>query len=237
MIDWEKDDTEGQTDMYIIAGLGNPGSKYAHTRHNAGFEAIDRLADQYRISIETKKFQALCGTGVIEGQKVLLLKPQTYMNLSGESIRAACDFYKIDPETELVVMYDDISLPPGHLRIRGKGSAGGHNGIKSIIQHLGTQVFPRVKIGVGEKPKEYDLADYVLGHFVKEEWAEMEEAFKKAGQAAAAMTVEDIQQVMNQFNTAKVKEDKPKKKNWKEKQKEEQKESVEKTEDSAAETN
>ena len=215
--------------MYIIAGLGNPGSKYAHTRHNAGFEAIDRLADRYWISVDMKKFQALCGTGVIEGQKVLLLKPQTYMNLSGESIRAACDFFKIDPETELIVMYDDISLPPGHLRIRGKGSAGGHNGIKSIIQHLGTQVFPRVKIGVGEKPKEYDLADYVLGHFSKEEWTEMEAAFIKAGQAAAAMTREDIQQVMNQFNTAKVKEEKPKKKNWKEEQREKLRETQQET--------
>lgn len=190
--------------MYIIAGLGNPGRQYAHTRHNAGFEAIDRLADAYRISIETKKFQALCGTGVIEGQKVLLVKPQTYMNLSGESIRAACDFYKIDPEEELVVLYDDISLAPGQLRIRKKGSAGGHNGIKSIIQHLGTQVFKRVKIGVGEKPSGYDLADYVLGHFSKDEWSEMENAFERASQAAAKLLSGDVERVMNEFNTHKV---------------------------------
>lgn len=186
--------------MYIIAGLGNPGTQYARTRHNAGFEAIDRLADEYRISIEQKKFQGLCGSGYIGGQKVLLLKPQTYMNLSGESVRAACDFFKIDPEEELIILYDDISLMPGQLRIRKKGSAGGHNGIKSIIQHLGTQVFPRVKIGVGEKPQGYDLADYVLGHFSKEEWPEMEDAFKRAAHAAAVMTEGDMNRAMNEYN-------------------------------------
>ncbi len=194
--------------MYIIAGLGNPGSKYAHSRHNAGFEVIDRLAERYRISVDTKKFQALCGTGYIDGQKVLLLKPQTFMNLSGESVRAACDFFKIDPEEELIVLYDDISLAPGQLRIRAKGSAGGHNGIKNIIQHLNTQVFARVKIGVGEKPAGYDLADYVLGHFSKEEWPDMVDAFDRAAQAAAKMTTDDIQHVMNEFNTSKAKETK-----------------------------
>lgn len=209
--------------MYIIVGLGNPGRQYEHSRHNAGFEAIDRLAEKYQISIDNKKFQALCGTGYIDGQKVLLVKPQTYMNLSGESVRAACDFFKIDPEQELIVLYDDISLAPGHLRIRAKGSAGGHNGIKNMIQHLGTQTFSRVKIGVGEKPAEYDLADYVLGHFSKEEWPVMTEAFDRAAQAAAMMLTNDMQQVMNQFNTAKIKEEKPSKKNWKEKQKEAQK--------------
>ncbi len=186
--------------MYIIAGLGNPGLRYAHTRHNAGFEAVERLGEKYRISISTKKFQALCGTGVIEGQKVLLLQPQTYMNLSGESIRAACDFYKIDPEEELIVLYDDISLAPGQLRVRKKGSAGGHNGLKSIIAHLGTQSFLRIKIGVGEKPPGYDLADYVLGHFEKETWPEMEEAFERAAQAAARLLYEDPERVMNEFN-------------------------------------
>lgn len=198
--------------MYIIAGLGNPGRQYAHTRHNAGFEVIERLADRYRISIETKKFQALCGTGVIDGQKVLLLKPQTYMNLSGESIRAACDFYKIDPEEALIVLYDDISLAPGQLRIRKKGSAGGHNGIKSIISQLGTQVFMRVKIGVGEKPGGYDLADYVLGHFGKEEWSEMEDAFDRAAKAAAQLLTEDTDRVMNEFNTRKKAQPKEKEK-------------------------
>lgn len=189
--------------MYIIAGLGNPGREYAKTRHNAGFEAIDRLADRCRISIDTKKFQALCGSGYIGGRKVLLLKPQTYMNLSGESIRAACDFFKIDPESELIVLYDDISLEPGQLRIRKKGSAGGHNGIKSIIAHLGTQVFLRVKIGVGAKPQGWDLADYVLGRFPKEEQPVMDESFARASQAAEALLLADADQVMNQYNTHK----------------------------------
>lgn len=187
--------------MFIIAGLGNPGSRYEHTRHNAGFEALDRLSDRYRIPVNTKKFQALCGTGAIEGQKALLLKPQTYMNLSGESIRAACDFYKVDPEEGLIVLYDDISLPPGQLRIREKGSAGGHNGIKSIIAHLGTQNFARIKIGVGEKPSGFDLADYVLSRFDKETWEQMEPAFGRAAEAAVRLLYEDPERVMNEFNT------------------------------------
>ena len=191
--------------MYLIAGLGNPGREYENTRHNAGFESIDRLAEKNHISIDMKKFQALCGTGYIGGQKVLLLKPQTYMNLSGESLRAACDFFKIDPEQELIVIYDDISLAPGQLRIRAKGSAGGHNGIKSIISHLGTQVFLRVKVGVGEKPQGWDLADYVLGHFSKEEQQVMQESFDRAADAAAALLSEEVQQVMNEYNTHKAK--------------------------------
>ena len=191
--------------MIIIAGLGNPGREYENTRHNAGFASIDRLAEKNHISIDMKKFQALCGTGYIGGQKVLLLKPQTYMNLSGESLRAACDFFKIDPEQELIVIYDDISLAPGQLRIRAKGSAGGHNGIKSIISHLGTQVFLRVKVGVGEKPQGWDLADYVLGHFSKEEQQVMQESFDRAADAAAALLSEEVQQVMNEYNTHKAK--------------------------------
>ena len=191
--------------MYLIAGLGNPGREYENTRHNAGFASIDRLAEKNHISIDMKKFQALCGTGYIGGQKVLLLKPQTYMNLSGESLRAACDFFKIDPEQELIVIYDDISLAPGQLRIRAKGSAGGHNGIKSIISHLGTQVFLRVKVGVGEKPQGWDLADYVLGHFSKEEQQVMQESCDRAADAAAALLSEEVQQVMNEYNTHKAK--------------------------------
>ena len=191
--------------MYLIAGLGNPGREYENTRHNAGFASIDRLAEKNHISIDMKKFQALCGTGYIGGQKVLLLKPQTYMNLSGESLRAACDFFKIDPEQELIVIYDDISLAPGQLRIRAKGSAGGHNGIKSIISHLGTQVFLRVKVGVGEKPQGWDLADYVLGHFSRAEQQVMQESFDRAADAAAALLSEEVQQVMNEYNTHKAK--------------------------------
>ncbi len=190
----------GGENMYIIVGLGNPGKQYAKTRHNVGFDTIDRLADRYNISVDTKKHKALCGKGMIEGQKVVLAKPQTFMNLSGESVRELTDFYKIDPEEELIVIYDDISLEPGQLRVRPKGSAGGHNGIKNIIAQIGTQVFKRVKVGVGEKPKGYDLADYVLGHFSKEERAVMEDAFERAAEAAVCMMNDSMEHAMNQFN-------------------------------------
>ena len=187
--------------MYVIAGLGNPDKKYAKTRHNVGFDTLDIVADRYRIDISTEKFKALVGTGVIDGQKVILVKPQTFMNLSGESLRQVCDFYKIDPEEELIVIYDDISLQPGQIRVRKKGSAGGHNGVKSIIAQLGTQVFKRVKVGVGEKPEGYDLADYVLGHFSFSERIEMEDAFDRAARAAAALVSEDADRVMNEYNS------------------------------------
>ena len=186
--------------MYLIAGLGNPGREYENTRHNAGFASIDRLAEKNHISIDMKKFQALCGTGYIGGQKVLLLKPQTYMNLSGESLRAACDFFKIDPEQELIVIYDDINLAPGKLRIRPKGSAGGHNGIKNIIAHLGTQVFPRIRVGVGEKPKGWDLADYVLGRFPGEEEPVIREALEKTTKACCEIITADVTSAMNKYN-------------------------------------
>lgn len=186
--------------MYIIVGLGNPGKQYAHTRHNVGFDTIDILADKYNISVDIKKHKALYGKGMIGGQKVVLAKPQTFMNLSGESVRELVDFYKIDPEEELIVIYDDISLEPGQLRVRPKGSAGGHNGIKNIIAHLGTQVFKRVKVGVGEKPKGYDLADYVLGHFSKEDRMLMEDAFGRAAEAAVCMMNDSMEHAMNQYN-------------------------------------
>jgi len=186
--------------MYIIAGLGNPGSKYEKTRHNVGFQVIDRLAEKYHIDMNMKKHKAICGTGAIEGVKVMLVKPQTYMNLSGESIREVVDFFKVDPEEEFLVIYDDVSLQPGQLRIRKKGSAGGHNGIKNIIQHLGTQVFPRIKVGVGEKPAGYDLADYVLGHFSKEDEKEMLDAYDCAVLAAAEILTEGPDKAMNDFN-------------------------------------
>lgn len=186
--------------MYVIAGLGNPGGKYEKTRHNVGFQVIDRLAAKYHIDINMKKHRALCGTGVIEGVKVLLIKPQTYMNLSGESVREVLDFYKTDPEGELLVIYDDVSLKPGQLRIRKKGSAGGHNGIKNIIQHLGTQVFTRIKVGVGEKPEGYNLADYVLGRFSGEDERLMSDAFERAAQAAAAVLMYGADKAMNDYN-------------------------------------
>ncbi|MGN0354329.1 MAG: aminoacyl-tRNA hydrolase [Muricoprocola sp.] len=186
--------------MYIIVGLGNPGREYAHTRHNVGFDTLDVLADKWNIDISVKKHKALIGKGMIEGQKVILAKPQTYMNLSGESVRELLDFYKVDETSELIVIYDDISLAPGQLRIRMKGSAGGHNGIKSIISHLGGQEFLRIKVGVGEKPKGYDLADYVLGHFSKEETDCMEQAKKRAAEAAAMLVSGDIEAAMNEYN-------------------------------------
>lgn len=190
--------------MYVIVGLGNPDKKYENTRHNIGFDVIDALSNKYNIPVKEKKFKALCGSGVIEGVKVLLVKPQTYMNLSGESIAEVLNFYKLDPETEMMVIYDDISLAPGNIRIRKKGSAGGHNGIKSIIAHAGTQVFPRIKVGVGEKPKGWDLADYVLGHFSDKEREYVNDAVKDAMDATVYMIHDDVDQAMNLYNAKKV---------------------------------
>lgn len=192
--------------MFIIVGLGNPTAEYVGTRHNVGFNVIEQIADKYNISVTERKNRAFCGKGIIAGQKVILVKPQTYMNLSGESVRGVMDFYKVDPETELLVIFDDISLDVGQLRIRKKGSAGGHNGIKNIIQHLGTNVFQRIKVGVGEKPKDYDLADYVLGHFSKEEKEVMEDGYKKAVTAVEMILQGEIDAAMNEFNKKVVKE-------------------------------
>ena len=192
--------------MFIIVGLGNPTNEYAGTRHNVGFDVIDQIADKYNISVTERKHRAFCGKGIIAGQKVLLVKPQTYMNLSGESVRSVLDFYKVDVETELLVIFDDVSLDVGQLRIRKKGSAGGHNGIKNIIQHLGTNVFQRIKVGVGEKPKDYDLADYVLGHFSKGEKEQMEEGYKKTVNAVELMLQGEVDAAMNEFNKKVVKE-------------------------------
>ena len=186
--------------MYIIVGLGNPTKEYEGTRHNVGFDVIDAIADKYNIDVTERKHRAFCGKGLVAGQKVLLVKPQTYMNLSGESVRSALDFYKIDEESELIVIYDDVSLGVGQLRIRKKGSAGGHNGIKNIIQHLGHNVFQRIKVGVGEKPKEYDLADYVLGHFSKEDKEFMKDGYKRAVEAVEMLVMGDIDGAMNEFN-------------------------------------
>lgn len=189
--------------MFVIVGLGNPGKKYENTRHNVGFIAIDALAEKYGISISEKKHKALCGSGIIEGMKVLLVKPQTYMNLSGESVAEVLNFYKLDPEEEMLVIYDDISLAPGNIRIRKKGSAGGHNGIKSLIAHAGTQGFMRIKIGVGEKPSGWDLADYVLGHFSEEDTVKLKEIMPDVIQAAVLMTQGDVQKAMNDYNAKK----------------------------------
>ena len=189
--------------MYLIVGLGNPTRQYEKTRHNIGFDVIDALADKYNISVTEKKHKALCGRGVIEGQKVVLAKPQTFMNLSGESVVELLNYYKMDPETEMIIIYDDISLAPGNIRIRKKGSAGGHNGIKNIIALTGTQTFLRIKVGVGEKPKNWDLADYVLGRFSDEDREYVEDAIKDAMNACALMVWDDVDKAMNDYNSKK----------------------------------
>ena len=186
--------------MYIIVGLGNPGREYAGTRHNIGFDVIDRLAEEERISVLEKKHKAIIGKGDVAGQKVILVKPQTYMNLSGESVRELVDYYKVDETCELIVISDDISLDVGQIRIRKKGSAGGHTGLKNIIAQLGHDNFMRLKMGVGEKPKEYDLVDYVLGHFTQDERKVMNEAAVKAAEAIRMMVTDEVDSAMNQFN-------------------------------------
>ena len=186
--------------MYIIAGLGNPGKKYVGTRHNMGFEALDAVAAKYDIAIKKAKFNALYGEGTIEGEKVVLVKPQTFMNLSGESIREFKSWYKTD-DSKIIIIYDDVSLPVGKMRIRPKGSAGGHNGMKSIIYQLGSEDFPRIKIGVGSPQNpDFDLADYVLGKFTK---AEVKELIQKAidtADAVGEIIKNGIEKAMTKYN-------------------------------------
>lgn len=189
--------------MFIIAGLGNPTSQYEGSRHNIGFDVMDALAEKYNISISEKKHKALCGKGVIEGEKVLLVKPQTYMNLSGESIAEILNYYKVDAEEDFLVVFDDISLAPGNIRIRKKGSAGGHNGIKNIIAMTGTQNFKRIKVGVGEKPKGWDLADYVLGRFSDEDRKKVNDAIEDAIGAVSMILRGETDQAMNCYNAKK----------------------------------
>ena len=174
--------------MFLIVGLGNPGTEYAATRHNIGFDMVTYLSDKYGIALRSKEGKAIVGKGVIEGQKVMLVQPQTYMNLSGESVRALMD----------------ISMPVGQVRIRPKGSAGGHNGIKSIIAHLGTQEFPRIKIGVGAKPENGDLVKHVLGRFSKEDDAKIRDVFALAEEGLLAILQEDVKTAMNAVNGKKV---------------------------------
>ena len=185
--------------VYIIFGLGNPGRKYAGTRHNVGFDAVTALADAFGIKLSDTMLKGLSGRGIIAGQRVILVQPQTFMNLSGECVRAYADFYKVPPE-QILVLCDDISLEPGKLRLRVKGSAGGHNGLKSIIANLGTSVFPRLRIGVGEKPFGWDLADHVLARFPKEEEPLIREAFKKGTEEVPLYLTEGAEAAMNRFN-------------------------------------
>ena len=185
--------------MFLIVGLGNPGVEYAATRHNIGFDMITYLSDKYNIPVNSREGKALVGKGILAGEKVMLAQPQTYMNLSGESVRALMDYYKIDIE-DLLVIYDDISLDVGQIRMRGKGSAGGHNGIKSIIQHTGTQEFARIKIGVGQKPEGGDLVKHVLGRFSREEDGMFRDVFALAEEGLLAWLQEDMKSAMNKVN-------------------------------------
>ncbi len=186
--------------MYIIAGLGNPGRNYTGTRHNIGFETADALASKFDIKFSKTKFKADIGEGIIGGEKVILAKPQTFMNLSGESIRPLRDWYKV-PDENIIIIYDDISLPLGKLRLRAKGSAGGHNGMKSIIYQLGTDLFPRLKIGVGAPQNEnIDLADFVLGKFSKEETKILTESVIKATEAVESIITRGVSETMSRFN-------------------------------------
>ena len=185
---------------HIVVGLGNPGEQYLHTRHNAGFLAIDYICNKYNARVNKSAHKALVGEATIGGKRVLLVKPQTYMNLSGESVKSALDFYKIKPEN-LIVIYDDISLDVGRLRVRRDGSAGGHNGIKSIIANIGTQIFPRIKVGVGQKPHpDYDLASWVLSEFKNEELKALEGTFPTVCEGLEKIltaSIDDAMQVCN----------------------------------------
>ena len=184
--------------MKLVVGLGNPDKKYEKTRHNCGFRAIDFYAEKNNLTFKSK-FKGLYCEQLVNNEKLILLKPQTYMNLSGECIRPVCDYYKVDP-SECIVAFDDISLEPGKIRIRKKGSAGGHNGIKSIISCLGTDAFPRLKFGVGDKPKQMDLADYVLGRFNSEDEAIVAKELEKACNAIECMVTEGYDAAMNKYN-------------------------------------
>ena len=189
--------------MYLIVGLGNPTLKYEHTRHNVGFDTVDALAEKYGIEICRRKCMALYGKGVIEGQQVLLAKPQTYMNQSGSSVQQLLDWFGLLPEENLIVVFDDISLAPGNIRVRKKGSAGGHNGIKDIIAMTGTQQFARVKVGVGEKPVGWELADHVLSRFGQEERLLVDAAIEDALGAIVLMVQGKTDEAMNRYNAKK----------------------------------
>lgn len=187
--------------MFIIAGLGNPGKKYENTRHNMGFLTIDRLAEKYNIRTDKIKFKSLVGEGRIAGQKVVLIKPQTYMNLSGEAIREVMAFYKLEPEN-LIVIYDDLDIPTGSLRIRKSGSAGTHNGMKSVVYQLQSDQFPRIRIGIGSD-RRGDIIDFVVGNVSSEEKAVLEETIDQSVKAIECIIAEDIDMAMNRYNTGK----------------------------------
>jgi PTH1 family peptidyl-tRNA hydrolase len=183
--------------MFLIVGLGNPGEKYDKTRHNIGFDSIEFIKNKYNIDLNRRKFKGIYGDGIIANEKVILLKPETYMNLSGESIREVCNFYKIDNKN-IIVIYDDVSLEVGRLRIRNKGSAGGHNGIKSIISEISTDEFPRIKVGVGQP--QYNLVDHVLGTFNTEDRQVIEKVFNVVSDSVECIIKSNVQEAMNKYN-------------------------------------
>ena len=185
--------------MYLIVGLGNPEEEYSKTRHNMGFNTINKISQQYNIEVKQNKFQALYGSGMIEKEKVILLKPQTYMNLSGNSVKEVVDFYKIEKE-KILVIYDDMDIEPGKIKIRKKGSNGGHNGIKSIIQMLGTEDFPRIRIGIGRPEHDESKIDYVIGAIPEEEIPILEEGVEKAKEAVIEILKNGIDFAMNKLN-------------------------------------
>ena len=191
---------KNSTEAWLIVGLGNPGREYENTRHNCGFRAVDRIAEKLGCKIDRLKYQGLYCQTTYSGIKLFLLKPQTYMNLSGRSILQLSAYFNIPPQ-RIIVLFDDISLPPGRLRIRADGSAGGHNGLKSIIQELGSQEFPRVKIGVGAKPHpDYDLADWVLSTFSAQEEKALKVALENAADAALSIIDRGVPETANRFN-------------------------------------
>ena len=195
---FKNQETKGQ-EFYCIVGLGNPGRQYEETKHNVGFKVIDKLAEKYDIKVDKFKNKAFVGDGTIRNKRVLLVKPQTYMNLSGESVREIVNFYKI-PQERFVVIFDDTSLPCGSVRIREKGSHGGHNGIRNIIDQMGTDQFYRIKVGIGEKPSGWDLADYVLGKFNEDDLPAMDEGMDKAVKGVELMLSRGIAEAANRVN-------------------------------------
>lgn len=185
--------------MYLIVGLGNPEEEYSKTRHNMGFNTINKVSQQYDIEVKQNKFQALYGSGIIEKEKVILLKPQTYMNLSGNSVKEIMNFYKVDND-KILVIYDDMDIEPGKIKIRKKGSAGGHNGMKSIIQMIGTDEFPRIRVGIGRPIHKGDEINYVIGAIPEEEQRKLDEGTNIAKKAIVEILKNGIDSAMNKYN-------------------------------------
>lgn len=186
--------------MFVIVGLGNPEKKYFGTRHNVGFDTIDALSDKYNIGLTETKFKAAYGKGRIGNERVILVKPLTYMNLSGEAVAPICNYFKVDTKSDLIVISDDTELDAGRIRVRPKGSAGGHNGLKNIIAQLGHDEFSRVRVGVGKKPKDWDMVDWVLGHFDAEEAGAIKTGIENAAEAVAEIIENGTDSAMNKFN-------------------------------------